>query len=61
MPGMQPKDAVQRQQADQRPDHKNEKICMRKLRRGALHGGDSKGDIQRAFGEKIEGGNEKWA
>ena len=61
MLGLQKKDAVYEQQADQRPDNKNEKICMRKLRRGALHGGNSKGNIQHAFGEKIEGGNEKWA
>jgi hypothetical protein len=58
---MQQKDAVQRQQADQRPNYKNKKIFMRKLRRGVLHGGNPKGNIQLAFGAKIEGGNEKWA
>jgi hypothetical protein len=61
LPGLQQKDAVHEQQADQRPDHQNTKIFMRKLRRGALHCGNSKGNIQRAFGAKIEGGNEKWA
>ena len=57
LPGLQAKDAVYEQQADQRPNYKNAKIFMRKLRRGALHGGNPKGNIQRAFGAKIEGGN----
>ena len=54
LPGLQQKDAVHEQQADQRPDHQNTKIFMRKLRRSALHSGNSKGNIQRAFGAKIE-------
>ena len=57
LPRLQPKDAVHEQQTDQRADHQNTKIFMRKLRRGVLHGGDPKGNIQRAFGAKIEGGN----